>query len=199
VHDELGQILTAIRMGVERVERSGRGHVPGSTETLSLLELVDQGIQAVQRIAARLRPGILDDLGLLAAIEWRVEEFEKQSGLTCTMTLPDTEPAVDDDRSTALFRILGELLTNIARHAKATAVTVSLVETAQEFLLSVKDDGVGTSGNEVRSPHSLGFKGINERLYPFGGTLIVEPATPRGTAITVRLPRVDRTGTSRHD
>jgi PAS domain S-box-containing protein len=200
VHDELGQILTAIRMGVERVERgSDRGQVPDSTETHSLLQLVDQGIQAVQRIAARLRPGILDDLGLLAAIEWRVEEFQKQSGLTCTMTLPDTEPAVDDDRSTALFRILGELLTNIARHAKATAVTVSLAETAQEFLLCVKDDGVGTSGHEVRSPHSLGFKGINERLYPFGGTLVVEPAIPRGTAVTVRLPRVDRTGTSRYD
>jgi PAS domain S-box-containing protein len=200
VHDELGQILTAIRMGVEKVERArGNSHVAQSPETRELFDLVDHGIDAVRRIAARLRPGILDDLGLLAAIEWKVEEFQKQSGIACSLTLPDAEPIVDEDRSTALFRILGELLTNVARHAKATAVAVSLAGTADGLTMSVKDDGVGISKADAQSPHALGFKGIKERLYPFGGVCSIRPVAPRGAEVVIQLPPIDRPQRNHHD
>ncbi len=192
VHDELGQILTAIRMGVEKAAREGVIGPPGNgAETHSLLALVDQGILGVQRIAARLRPGMLDDLGLLAAMEWRVEEFQKQSGITCTLSLPATEPAIDEDRSTALFRIMGELLTNVARHAKATEVAVSLTETGEEFVMSVKDNGIGIADTDVAGPKALGFKGIQERLYPFGGRCIIPPGFQPGTYIVIHLPKTN--------
>ncbi len=192
VHDELGQILTAIRMGIERAGREGAmAHAAHGAETDSLLALVDQGILAVQRIAARLRPGVLDDLGLLAAMDWRVEEFQKQSGIACSLSLPETEPAIDEGRSTALFRIMGELLTNAARHAKASEVSVSLKETMEELIMSVKDNGIGIRLSDVGSPTALGFKGIRERLYPYGGRCIIPPAHERGTEIVIHLPKIN--------
>jgi PAS domain S-box-containing protein len=190
VHDELGQILTAIRMGIERagVSKRTRPALDGH-EMKMLLNLVDRGIDAVRRIAARLRPGVLDDLGLIAALEWRVEEFQEQSGLACTLSLPDVEPVVDDRRSTTLYRILGELLTNVGRHAHATGVHVTLSEQKEEFFLSVQDNGVGISGIKARNPHALGFKGIKERLYPFGGSLEVQPGPAGGTEVMIHLPK----------
>ena len=200
VHDELGQILTAIRMSVEKIGRApGGGNVDSDPGKQYLLDLVDHGIHAVQRIAARLRPGILDDLGLLPAIEWRVEEFQKQSGLRCSLSLPETEPTIDDERSTALFRILGELLTNVARHAKASAVAVSLADSADEFTLSVTDNGIGFSHTETQSPHALGFKGIKERLYPFGGQCVVRPDIGQGSQVVIHLPKKDRARRSHQD
>jgi two-component system sensor histidine kinase UhpB len=200
VHDELGQILTAIRMAVEKAGRTGEleGAVGGEGTHL-LLQLVDQGIHAVQRIAARLRPGILDDLGLLPALEWRVEEFQKQSDVLCSLSLPETEPVIDEDRSTALFRILGELLTNVGRHAKASQVAIALRETPEEFVMSVCDNGVGMADGALQSPHALGFKGIRERLYPFGGSVIVQPGPDSGTEIVIHLPRKARRNRSNHD
>ena len=199
VHDELGQILTAIRMGVEKAGRRDATESATPDGGMgSLLHLVDQGIHAVQRIAARLRPGVLDDLGLLPAMEWRVEEFQKQSDIICSLSLPDTEPAIDEERSTALFRILGELLTNVARHAKATRIAVTLFENPQEFTMSVVDDGVGMAVGVPEGPHAFGFKGIKERLYPFGGHIAVQSGSEGGTEVVIHLPRVDRTSRQSH-
>jgi len=188
IHDELGQILTAIKMGVEGADRAGRhrrGNAPEKTRELP--ELIDRAIQAVHRISAQLRPMVLDELGLVAAIRWQVKEFRRRTGVSCSLSLPDSEPEISEDRSTALFRILGELLTNVARHAKASHVEVSLRETRDEFVLSVKDDGIGISESAIQSSRSFGLKGIEERLYPFGGrrTFVVGS----GTEAVIQLPK----------
>ncbi|HTY37289.1 MAG TPA: PAS domain S-box protein [Bacteroidota bacterium] len=191
VHDELGQILTAIRMEVELVDDArGMDRRIFDERIRTLYELSDRGIDSVQKISARLRPGVLDDLGLLAAIEWQVEEFQKHSNIHCTLSIPKEEPDIDDDRSTALFRILGELLTNVGRHAQAHNVAVSVADTSEELMLSVMDDGIGMSSIEMHESKSFGIQGIRERLFPFGGTCVIQGEGAGGTVVTVHLPKM---------
>jgi PAS domain S-box-containing protein len=200
VHDELGQILTAIKMAVEGAGR----HKPvnqGSTQeqARTLLELIDYGMQEVHRISARLRPMVLDDLGLVAAIKWQAHEFERHTGIACALSLPDAELAISEDQSTALFRILGELLTNVARHAKATYVQVSLRETTSEFVLAVKDDGIGISESIKERSDCLGLKGIDERLYPYGGRRVFAVDSGTGTEVIIQLPKILGEDSAYHD
>ena len=109
--------------------------------------------------------------------------------MICHLELPDREPAVDSERSTALFRILQEALTNVARHAKAHSVTVRFEEQDTELLLRVADDGVGVSPAKIQDPLSFGILGMQERLHPFGGSCTIESPTGHGTVVTVHLPK----------
>jgi PAS domain S-box-containing protein len=189
VHDELGQLLSAIKMDVSTLLRRGFEEPANVGEmAVSIYDLIDRGIRAVQELAARLRPGILDDLGLVAALEWQAEDFERRTGIPCRAQLPKVEPIVGPDLATAIFRIFQELTTNIGRHAQATAVEVCFEEKDNAVSLQVTDNGIGISPSVVDNSASIGLLGIRERLRPFNGSL--EFSTPKsgGTRVTVTIP-----------
>jgi PAS domain S-box-containing protein len=189
IHDELGQTLTGLKMDFAWMAK----HAPTNAEAMSRIEsmegLVDNMIQTVRDLAVRLRPGMLDDLGLVPAIDWQVREFRKRSNIRCDVRLPDDTLHVDDDKATAVFRILQEALTNVARHATATSVTIELTADDEHLSLTVCDDGIGVSEQAVWATDSIGLIGMRERAGGFGGRLDVERRDPSGTSVRLMLPR----------
>ncbi len=197
VHDELGQVLTAMKMETMTLkeilptnDKKFQQHV------ISIILMIDNAIKTVQDISARLRPEMLDYLGLLAAIEWQVEEFQKLSGITCTLKLPDHELSIDDERSTVLFRILQETLTNVARHSKADHVEITLAELTDEFCLLINDNGIGISEEQLRNPKSFGLIGIRERLHPYHGMSTISSGDHGGTTVKIQLPKAHQLSNS---
>ena len=190
IHDELGQALTGLKMDLTWVAKK----LPSDQKTLtaktqSMFDLIDQTIHSVRKIATRLRPEVLDELGLAAAIEWQAKEFQKRSGVRCRLSLLGNAPlAIDRERSTAAFRIFQELLTNIARHAKATRVDITMGLEAGALLLEVGDNGVGMDESAVFSPKSLGLLGMRERVLPFGGNVEIAGVRDQGTKVRVSIP-----------
>jgi signal transduction histidine kinase len=139
IHDQLGQALTAIKLDVSSLVQAPPGGPPHlSQRILPILNLVDGTIETVRRISAELRPGMLDDLGLVDTIEWAAEEFEARTGIKCRLDLPPQNLAIDPERATAIFRILQETLTNVARHADASEVEVRLGKRDKDLILVVQ-------------------------------------------------------------
>ena len=193
VHDEVGQALTAIKMDVAGVERAlaAAGGAPGAVaERLAAIgRILDDTMDAVHRIATELRPGMLDELGLEEAVEWQVEEFRKRTGIACRLSASLGETPVDAARSTVLFRVLQELLTNVARHAGAGAVHVLLAAEGGGFALEVEDDGRGIAPEDVDDPKSFGLRGVKERVAHLGGHVTLTGERGRGTRARVFVPR----------
>ena len=132
---------------------------------------------------------MLDEIGLGAAIEWQAREFQRRTGVRCLVEMPPQFADPDQERSTALFRIFQELLTNVARHANATRVDVKVQEVDDQGLsLSVADNGRGVRQAELESPTALGFLGLRERVLAFGGTLDVQGEEGKGTTVSVTIP-----------
>lgn len=189
IHDDLGQGLTALRMDLDWLEsRMSPGRAELRSKCQSMGTLVETMIGRVRYLAAELRPAVLDDLGLVAAAEWEVEQFSRRTGIRCTVDLPAEGPRLDGDRSTDLFRILQEALTNVARHAAARRVEVRLWATLGELVLEVTDDGRGIEGIDLTSTGSLGVLGMRERAARWSGELDIQPRAGGGTVVTVRLP-----------
>jgi signal transduction histidine kinase len=194
IHDELGQALTAIKMDLAWIRR--RATAPGEIDRSALDERVrtltamtDDVIEQVRRISSELRPGVLDDLGLLAALEWQAQEFERRTGLTCTMrTNVGEQDSFDRALSTAVFRVFQEALTNVARHAEARHVEVSFEIEDGWVRLDVSDDGKGIAADAM-TPGSLGVLGIRERARRLGGTAKVAAGPAGGTVVSMRVPR----------
>ena len=127
IHDELGQALTVLKIDLSWFrKRLLQDQIPMIEKIDAMSRIIDKTIMTVKKISTDLRPGLLDDLGLSAAIEWQLEEFQKRTGITCKIMIDPKDITFDKDRNTALFRILQETLTNIARHAGATEVSISL-------------------------------------------------------------------------
>jgi signal transduction histidine kinase len=193
IHDELGQTLTGIRMDIAWLQQQVSKRRPpephavvGSLESLS--RSVDSAIGAVRRIATELRPKILDDLGLIPALEWQLEEFGRRSGISCRFRTNIREFATDQERSTACFRILQESLTNVARHANATEVTVRIRRLDDSMTLEITDNGRGITDEEISNVNSLGLLGMKERAFLLGGSVTVTHGGRRGTTVRVELP-----------
>ncbi|MDH5466822.1 MAG: PAS domain S-box protein [Candidatus Aminicenantes bacterium] len=189
IHDELGQALTAIKMDLSWLEKK----IPEEQslvlkKTRSMTELVDSTIQTVQRISSELRPGLLDDVGLLAAIEWQTEEFQKRTGIACELSVLSEDIILSQERSTAVFRIFQETLTNITRHAKATKVIVSLIKKGARLELKVNDNGKGITEEKIFDPKSLGLLGIQERVHFLEGNMTIKGIRNKGTTVTVTMP-----------
>jgi signal transduction histidine kinase len=142
----------------------------------------------VQRISSDLRPGVLDELGLEAAAEWAVGEFADRTGVRCRFASSLNGTDVDPPRATAVFRILQESLTNVARHAAASSLYVSLTAHDLELRLMVRDNGVGIEPEQVVDSASLGLLGMRERARSLGGTIEIGPAPGHGTAVCARIP-----------
>ena len=187
LHDELGQWLTALKMELATlVAGTQRGGLEG--RVANMLSIVDETMAAVRRMASDLRPLMLDELGLNAAVEWLARESARRLGIEIMLRLDDTDPPVSEAATIALYRMVQEALTNIARHAKATEVQIELRREAGEVVLTVRDNGVGFSEKAMYRDGSHGLMGIRERAYMFGGELEVGNLPGGGGRITVRLP-----------
>jgi two-component system sensor histidine kinase UhpB len=189
IHDELGQVLTGLKFEFSHLARRLVDVEPDLREKTVLLErLIDSTIGSVRRIAAELRPHILDQLGLLEAVRWQAREFEKRTGIACSLDLTDDEIDWGQDRATAVFRILQESLTNVARHSGAAHVEVSIDRNDSQIVLEVRDDGRGIRDEELADAQSFGLMGMRERARMFGGVLTVKGVIDGGTTVRVRLP-----------
>jgi signal transduction histidine kinase len=189
IHDELGQTLTGLKMDVAWLQRHMDQQQPALLEkTQAMSDLIDITIQTVRRISSELRPGILDDLGLVATIEWQLQEFQTRSGIQGKLISAPEETTLDADGATAAFRIFQEILTNVARHAQATQVEVTLEESAAFLTLQVQDNGRGMNESEIHSPKSVGLLGMQERARLRAGEIQFQGTPGKGTTVTVRLP-----------
>jgi len=189
IHDELGQALTALKMDLIWLQKRIDPFATEKQEKLkSMDELVDQTIKTVRRISTELRPGLIDDLGLSAAMEWYCGEFQNRTGISCQLNLDESENALEQDRSIAVFRIFQESLTNVARHANATVVSASLKFDDGSLKMEIRDNGSGITEEQINSPKSFGLIGLRERVTPWGGKVLISGAPGRGTTVKVILP-----------
>ncbi len=189
IHDELGQSLTAIQMDLAwLLGRLPSGDLPLAAKVQQMRRLVDTTVDSVHRISTELRPILLDDLGLTAAIEWQVQEFQERTGVRCKASLNITDSLVEKDLATAIFRVLQEALTNVARHAEATAVHVALKQKGGELRLDVSDNGKGITAEQIEQANAFGIIGIRERVNLWGGNVSIAGKPQKGTTIKVRIP-----------
>ncbi len=192
VHDELGALLTALKMDVSLLGPGVLKSVKKKTETFaSALGLSDKAISMVQRITSDLRPRILDDFGLLPALEWLLDDFKKHTHIKAEINSGFWE-VMDKEHATALFRIAQEALNNVARHSKATEVVLQLYTSPGWFLFSVTDNGIGIEKSRLSDPSSFGLIGMRERAIALGGEVEIKNLPKKGTAVTVRLPLQER-------
>jgi len=190
IHDELGQALTALKMDLFSLKNSVPAPLrePLLAKADGMAALIDQMVDKVRTLASDLRPAVLDNLGLVAAIEWAVHQFARRTGVRCLLDLPPEQIGLDIERSTDIFRILQEALTNIARHAGATHVDVHLRATPGEVVLEVHDDGRGITEPEIEDLRSFGLLGMRERALAWGGEVGVRAAPQGGTSVTMCMP-----------
>jgi two-component system sensor histidine kinase UhpB len=189
IHDDLGGNLTAIKMALAMLAaRLPPDDAALAAKAAYVDQLADRTIDAVHRITLDLRPSILD-FGLVAALEWQVKEFAAQAGLACRFQSNQKEVALDADQATALFRIVQEALTNIAKHAHASSVLVRLHGTRGHVSVKITDDGRGIRAADRSKPGSFGLRGMAERARALGGTLNLSHAPGGGTVVAIRIRR----------
>ncbi|HWI36996.1 MAG TPA: PAS domain-containing sensor histidine kinase [Burkholderiales bacterium] len=190
LHDELGQLLTALKMDLAWLKERLGADAELSAKASEMGAMLDQTVSATRRISADLRPLMLDDLGLADAAGWLVDDFAKRSGIHCEYR-PAGDGALDGlarPVATALYRALQESLTNIARHAGARNAWVALGVEEGRVNLEVEDDGCGIAAADVAKSRSLGLKGMRERVAYFGGSFEVARAARGGTRVHIKVP-----------
>jgi len=190
IHDELGQMLTKLKMDLAALLRKAAA-IPDPACEIKLremMQLVDQSVQTVRRISSELRPGLLDTLGLAAALEWEAQQFQTRTGIRCQVRLSPHLPHLDRGVATALFRIAQEALTNVARHAHATQVELALQTDGSALRLTVTDNGRGASREALQRPGCFGILGMRERVHALGGEFLIESQPGHGTHILARVP-----------
>ncbi len=189
IHDELGSLLTGLKIDLSWLtKRIPQEQELLSTKTKSMHELVDGAILAVKRISTELRPGALDDLGISAAIEWQAQEFERRTEIKFEFTSNPKDIVLDRDRSTAIFRICQEALTNVVRHANATRVKVTLKKEPDKIVLKIRDNGEGIEEKHLSDPRAFGLIGMRERARPWGGEVKISGTSGKGTLVMVTIP-----------
>jgi two-component system, NarL family, sensor histidine kinase UhpB len=194
LHDELGQVLTSTKLDLMWLCDHARQ--PGARPSLSLVNklqslagLIELAIAAVQRITTELKPPALEHLGLTAALEWEATKFEARTGIRCRVESRLGTTTLNVARATTLFRIAQESLTNVARHAHAGAVRLSIRKAGKRVVLEVQDNGRGIAEGELRDPQSSGLLGMRERAHLLGGELRISGTPGRGTRVIVSIPR----------
>ena len=189
IHDELGQLLTGLKMDASWMSK----RIPQSEASLvekakAMGDLIDEAIETVKRVSAQLRPAVLDYLGLAAAIEWQTKELEKHSEISFEFKSNPKDISLDRDRSTAIFRICQEALTNVVRHANATRVKVTLKEERHGIVLRIKDNGKGIDEGHISDPKSFGLLSMKERARYWGGQVEIRGTPGKGTLVPVSIP-----------
>ena len=194
VHDELGQALTSLKMGLVQLDRrADRPPAEREAHVQAMLAEIDETIVTVRRISTELRPSILDDLGLVAAVEWQCQEFEGRTGTDCRLDVQLGDVQVAPEAATAVFRVLQETLTNIIRHAQASLVQVTLRGEHGQLLLEVRDNGRGITLDEIGDRHSLGLLGMRERVAAVHGRVDISGVPGQGTAVQIIVPLSEST------
>ena len=189
IHDELGQACTAIKMDLALIGRKiTKRQAQLRAKIESSMRLVDEMIVTLRRIASDLRPRTLDDLGLAAALEWQGQEFEKRTGIKCHLVLPQEPLNLDPERSTAIFRIFQESLTNVTRHSQATSVEARLEIEEDQLIFRVHDNGKGFDPEEAKAKKSLGLVGMQERALLLQGEVRIEGVPGSGTTMILQIP-----------
>jgi PAS domain S-box-containing protein len=187
LHDDLGQLLAALRMDLALLQQKEAGH-----DSIPLMQGMEQNlltaIQSLRRIATNLRPRSLDEGGLYFALQGLRDDFVQRYGIACLLYADEGELVLDDSASTAIFRIVQEALTNIARHADASTVTITLYRINGEVLLTVRDDGRGIAAEDMEKAQSLGLVGMRERVWAMDGAITINSDEPPGTRIDIVLP-----------
>jgi len=195
IHDELGQTMTVLKIQLSLLIRKIYPHDETKREPFRpILQLIDQAVDSVQQISAKLRPGILDELGLTAAIEWQTKDFQKRTGISCRCSLLKDDLRLQEEKTTAIFRIFQEALTNVARHAQAQRVSVFLRKENGELILEVTDNGRGITKEQINASRSLGILGMQERAMVFGGQVTINGVPGEGTSLKVEMPLDEQEG-----
>jgi signal transduction histidine kinase len=189
LHDELGQALTMLQMDVAWFKAKAPAGEPEFAVRLDRMQgLLKSTVAATRRIAADLRPLLLDDLGIVPAVEWLAENFTQRTGVPCRLTIEDPDLELDGMQATAVFRIVQESLTNIAKHADASRADVKVGRDDAELVIRIHDNGVGFEVGDPRKPGSFGLVGLRERAAMLKGSAKIESVVGEGTTIEVRLP-----------
>lgn len=191
VHDELGGLLTCLKAYITvSIERSAKAGRPVDKLLLDASNLADDAIESVRKIITDLRPSVLDELGVWAAIEWYADQLMERTGITCQCTIGRTASVLklDTERSTMLFRIVQEALTNVVRHAQASVITIGITRMEKYINLEIEDDGKGMDTEFLLQGNSWGIHGMYERARHFGGELKIAGVAGQGTMVRLKLP-----------
>jgi PAS domain S-box-containing protein len=187
LHDELGQILTALHMNVSVLRlKFGKAYPPLMVHIKSLAAMVETTMQVVRRVVSSLRPTALD-MGIVSALEWLTDEFTAHSGIACKLTLEEKELVLDEAHALAIFRIVQESLTNVARHARASQVEIILIRQGITYFLNVRDNGTGFD-TALSRRKSFGLAGAEERAVNLGGKFAVFSRVGQGTSVEAHFP-----------
>ena len=186
LHDDIGQMLTGLRMELGRLERLGAG-TPGLAPAIAdSRSVVDEAVRSVRDLAMGLRPSMLDDFGLQPALEWLVRDFSRRSRLHVSSNVSGDLGSLGDPHRICIFRAVQEALTNCARHSRASSVVVDVSGDSRGVTVAVRDDGVGINAEEPRS--GLGLRGLEERARELNGTLTIDSDPGMGTTLTLWIP-----------
>jgi PAS domain S-box-containing protein len=190
IHDQLGQALTALKLDLSLIRKRlvSKGLSEKSAKLYEIERTINRIIRMVRRISTELRPGILDELGVIAAIEWMAKDFQRRTGIGCTVTIRAVDTISDPIRATAIFRIVQEGLTNVMRHAAASKVNVILERRGDTLIVEVRDNGSGIPEGRKFGSKSLGLVGIRERVLMLGGETVILGKPGEGTLLRVSLP-----------
>jgi len=191
IHDELGQALTCMSMDLAFLEKQlPKGSEQAAARMAALTEMIRETVKTVRRISSELRPSILDDLGLAAGLEWLGRDFETRTGLKCAVSVPSNID-LSPQKAIVIFRICQEALTNVTRHAKATQVSIDLIDADGQLTLEVRDNGRGINEQELQCNTCFGLLGMRERAVLLGGTTTITGQPGKGTSVVVQVPLQD--------
>jgi signal transduction histidine kinase len=187
IHDQLGATLTMLKLGL--ATSKGNQEVPDTLHSKfdGMIDLADQALQSVKRVTAQLRPSMLDTLGLVAALKWHVKEFSRMTSIAAEIQVPDYIK-LSPERGNAVFRIIQESLTNIAKHAHASKVNILARKTKRDLIFVVNDNGVGLQAKQSTRRDSFGVIGMQERAIYLGGNLTLESLPEGGVSMTLQIP-----------
>lgn len=195
LHDEFGEMLTALRIDLSLLEKMVSRTIGEPLARISFFEkingiseLLEKAIRSARRIITELRPAVLDELGLLTAIQWQALEFENRTGIQCRFGRIERELSLDKETATSVFRILQEALTNVAMHASASVVTVSLQIVGENMVMEVQDNGKGMQEDKQKDPASTGILSIRERVLALKGEFEIRSKPGEGTALSISVP-----------
>jgi signal transduction histidine kinase len=190
LHDELGQSLTILKLHVRSLQKKLEAHrdEPPAFEGAEAIDLIESAVRSVRHLCTELRPPALDHLGLRPAIETLAAEFQARSGIGCLLCAPAELPVLDTQSQTTVYRIVQELLTNVARHAAATEVRITFLLQREALHLEVADNGRGIAPHEMAGTGSLGLLGMRERALAAGGQITLEGKPGHGTTARAHIP-----------